>query len=428
MDEAISRRTRARGKMKRRGDPQQGEVDVDTSTKPGVEGFEFFRKKQKKEKNYTCQECDYAASKPALLIQHLRSHSEQKPFPCPFDGCSCTYKRQDHLHRHMKKHEGIRFSCSVTGCEKSFSVKANLERHLKRHRENPNFPKTKYCGEKNHKCSHPGCEKAFRFKSQLQTHEDTAHGLVNTQFICVYPGCGDKFPNDAELVKHAVEAHPYLLCEVCGETIARKNFSRHVRNHGAPKPIKVACPYEGCTHQYNRETNLRIHIEAFHHKLKPFVCSYDGCGKRFAYKNVLERHELSAVHVHTGTDFEAELMRRGKGGRKKVCLEKIEDLYIRKKKSSKGASAGGKKRDHQDGKRVEAMDDFAGGEKDDQEYAGVEEMDCCSGGEKLDYREYTCTGVEDMDAFSGGEKVDRRDFTFTGLEDIYRSRNTDDYL
>ncbi|KAL3685267.1 hypothetical protein R1sor_003289 [Riccia sorocarpa] len=401
------------------------ESDEDSPPSPGVEGS---RKKKQKEKKYTCQECDYAASKPALLIQHLRSHSDQKPFSCPVDGCLCKYKRQDHLLRHMRKHEGTRFRCSVPGCDQSFSIKSNLERHLKRHQDDPSFPRPKYSGEKNHKCSHPGCDKAFRFKSQLQTHEDTVHGVLNTEFICVYPGCGDKFTSDAELVKHAVEAHPYLLCEVCGETIARRNFSRHIRNHGAPKPVKVTCPYEGCTHEYNRETNLRIHIEAVHLKRKPFVCSYEGCGKRFSYKCVLERHELSAVHVHTGIDFEEELMRQRTGGRKKVRLEKIEDLYIRKKRpNNKGK--GRKKRNQQEGKRFEEVeepvdemakggkgtDDFAGGENGDTEFTRAEDIDVLFGDEVIE-DVYTYTELEEMDTFSGGDKVDHQEFSFTGVE------------
>ncbi|KAG6553725.1 hypothetical protein Mapa_004640 [Marchantia paleacea] len=271
-----------------------------------------------------------------------------KPFSCPVSGCSCTYKRQDHLNRHMKIHEGARFSCTIPGCDRSFSMMTNLTRHLKYHAEKPIFPKPKWSGEKKHKCSNPGCEKTFRYQSELRSHEDTVHSIVFAEYVCIYPGCGEKLTSEAALLKHAVEAHPYLLCEVCGETISRQAYRRHVRTHGTKKPVKVTCPYEGCTHHYTRESNLRSHIRSFHLKLKPYVCSIEGCDKSFAHKAARNRHELSAVHFHTGTDFEAaELAEpsKSKGGRKKVCFDKVEDLYIRRG-ANKILSGRAKRRHH----------------------------------------------------------------------------------
>ncbi|OAE27471.1 hypothetical protein AXG93_3911s1540 [Marchantia polymorpha subsp. ruderalis] len=51
------------------------EMEQDYPTESSDE--EMPKIKKREEKKYNCQECDYAASKPALLIQHLRSHSEQ---------------------------------------------------------------------------------------------------------------------------------------------------------------------------------------------------------------------------------------------------------------------------------------------------------------------------------------------------------------
>jgi hypothetical protein len=53
-----------------------GEDDDSESESEGAEGRGGKSKNQQK-KNYACDECGYSASKPALLIQHLRSHSNQ---------------------------------------------------------------------------------------------------------------------------------------------------------------------------------------------------------------------------------------------------------------------------------------------------------------------------------------------------------------
>jgi len=48
-------------------------------------------------------------------------------FKC--DVCEKSYYRKDHLVRHIKTHNGIRFNCSV--CRLTFTYKTNLIRHEK---------------------------------------------------------------------------------------------------------------------------------------------------------------------------------------------------------------------------------------------------------------------------------------------------------
>ncbi|CAM6125277.1 unnamed protein product [Calypogeia fissa] len=286
-------------------------------------------------KEYVCKKCGISVKKPALLIQHMRSHSDQKPFVCPERDCGCAYKRKDHLNRHMKKHQGVLYFCPQPGCDEKFTVNSNLQRHLKHHDERKH---SKSVGEKIHVCSWPDCGMAFKYPSLLQTHKGRVHEkLEYAELICIYPGCGDQFSSEKALVEHAETCHPYLLCEVCGETIPRKSFLRHARTHGARVPCEVVCPHDGCGKTYTRESNLRVHVRSVHLNLKPFTCSHEGCNKTYAHKSALDGHGQSGVHSLPTTDFgdrDELLLSRPRGGRKKIAFDKVE-TYLKKKKDQR---------------------------------------------------------------------------------------------
>ena len=37
---------------------------------------------------------------------------------------------------------------------------------------------------------------------------------------------------------------------------------------------------------------MRNHIRTVHENVKPFICGFEGCGKTFGYRKVLQRHEM----------------------------------------------------------------------------------------------------------------------------------------
>ena len=115
----------------------------------------------------------------------------QRPFACYVDDCTSSYRRKDHLNRHLLTHKGKLFKCPVGNCKSEFSVHGNIGRHVKKfHRKDDTAngdsnkeitgngdPHPSECstGQKKLVCKEKGCGKAFKYPSQLQKHQDS-HG------------------------------------------------------------------------------------------------------------------------------------------------------------------------------------------------------------------------------------------------------------
>ncbi|XP_078433763.1 transcription factor IIIA [Wolffia australiana] len=282
---------------------------------------------------YKCTECSASFRKPAYLRQHMQSHSLERPFVCPIEGCHNSYRRKDHLVRHLQHHEKKIFECSVNLCGRRFASEENLQGHTKKyHHDENDVDDVDDCSSsdaqtetiKRHICSEPDCGKSFKYPSQLKKHMNSHVKLDYVDVICMETGCMQHFSSVECLNAHVRTCHRYVQCSTCGSQQLRKNFKRHVRIHDKESSgEKIKCPYPRCLHTFVTKSNLVKHIKAVHLELRPFMCRFPGCGQRFPYKHVRDNHEKSGLHSYAEGDFLAvdeQILSRPRGGKKRKVL------------------------------------------------------------------------------------------------------------
>ena len=140
-----------------------------------------------KERTHLCSECGKVLSSQKVLKNHMRIHTNERPFECPY--CDKKFKTADTLRSHNRMHTGEkRYVCKV--CKKAFRESGTLVCHMTNHTGEKSFV-CKFCnksfsrldylkkhvlfhtGEKPHSCRF--CDKQFTQKSNLNSHMKAVH-------------------------------------------------------------------------------------------------------------------------------------------------------------------------------------------------------------------------------------------------------------
>ena len=178
---------------------RQGELSIQT----------FGIKKAKKDRTFSCKECDYKGTSIKLLNEH---HVEQhNPVPCTeCDHISATPSFHD---QHLYKHKEQKFPCD--DCEYSFVFKSELTAHRYSHRTDRSF-----------KCMSANCGKTFKCDSELQKHIKK-HGNVWWYCDCYTYKNRDIRNLQKHVVKHTKKL-PHI-CVKCGKGFRwYQQLKRHI--------------------------------------------------------------------------------------------------------------------------------------------------------------------------------------------------------
>ncbi|XP_047517423.1 gastrula zinc finger protein XlCGF17.1-like [Pieris napi] len=259
-----------------------------------------------KPKKFQCEieGCRAQFDRPNRLLKHRLTHSNIKPYSCIEDGCGKAYTSKNHLERHINTahrsyNDTEMYSCPT--CFKQYSNRQNLKRHYKIHHVGGveklsceichiSFKRNhqlrthmyRHTGVKDFSC--PMCPKQF-----ISMTEQKKHIRNHKEFTCEH--CYQKFTRWLDLVQHRQTSHQSeeYICDHCGKIFKqRQHIIRHLKIQHYTREVSLfICPYENCSRNYSRNSNLKQHILVKHQGLT-FNCHL--CEAKLSTKAKLKEH------------------------------------------------------------------------------------------------------------------------------------------
>ncbi|XP_023414712.1 zinc finger protein 764-like isoform X2 [Loxodonta africana] len=191
------------------------------------------------DQRHGCYVCGKSFAWRSTLVEHLYTHTGEKPFRCP--DCGKGFSQASSLSKHRAIHRGER-PHRCPDCGRAFTQRSALTTHLRVH-----------TGEKPYRCA--DCSRCFSQSSALYQHQRVHSG--ETPFPC--PDCGRAFAHASDL-------------------------RRHVRTHTGEKPYP--CP--DCGRCFRQSSEMAAHRRT-HSGERPYPCPQ--CGRCFGQKSAMAKHQ-----------------------------------------------------------------------------------------------------------------------------------------
>lgn len=170
-----------------------------------------------------CEVCGINILKSSMK-DHLKTHRADRPFACPHDGCTTSFKDKNGLTQHLAcvHNQERKFACHV--CGKSYKLSTTLLAHI---RVTHTFENCSQCEQ---------CSRWFLNVNQLQIHINQVH-LNLRPFPCDL--CGSSHKSQAKMYRHLRQMHPetYQVLFNSGKLKCRKRIEVNANATIANPPI-----------------------------------------------------------------------------------------------------------------------------------------------------------------------------------------------
>ncbi|XP_041476854.1 zinc finger protein 852-like [Lytechinus variegatus] len=236
------------------------------------------------DKKYDCSECDKKFGTKYLLMQHLRSHTGEKPFQC--DTCNKAFTTSSSLKAHLESHN-INRSYLCHECGAAYRRRDCLKQHILR------------CHKTDHEFQCELCGKSYKYRESLKNHLE--HHKNVDEGKCPYQChlCGKGFTVAATLQRHMQTHRSVFRCHTCDREFShRHHLKRHLIVHTGERPF--ICPH--CDRTFGLRSTLLTHLR-LHTGEKPYKCKL--CPIAFRRNYSLKNHMKKAHAI--------EVPKRGPG-------------------------------------------------------------------------------------------------------------------